>query len=1450
MKEYDKIIKNKYMSEIRTKKCDQSTTILLDSTHLTFAAIMVALGYISKLGKNSVTTSLLSHNNNSEVKILTLALMASMKAHYDNVYSNKSWSTVSGIPLKELNILESNFLRDINFNLYIDEIIFFKYMDIVENSLKEYYEAIADSNNKTNTETFENSNIPPINTRNFKRTSEAITPVSSPNHDNKKETLYKNPTLNTSQDYLNVPERDILGRIINSSSSLYSNDSSFSSSDMSNTKGRNNNEEINKFSPGQIVRNSSIGMSQNSVKSIQRNPSQNSKKTTSSNYIPKRTSSNNLSINTSFNFGYKNNAKVITLPNTQNFDNHDSHGNIVHSKSISSHQKPIDNTSSQIYRNKTVSLSNYPVATTTFSQNQIAIPYYQQQVSYSQPVYPYYMDVIYPVNTTPQQQYATQIGVIQPTLPLAPNPAMIHPQSINSGTLSSAIPSPLSPQSISFNNGIPLHQNSFHSNYSTPSPYIGNIITTPVNNIITTPVNNIITTPVNYMNYPADTSLHIISPPPLINPNISNYSLSSQEYVDSNNSFNNISINYNSDTGYNSNTDSYDDSLYYHDIVDNENTSSVSRSNTIGGSQNIRNELKSKSNNQYLHPSSYSQKNNPYGFDSLPRSSSCTYDRQNTYDNNMNNPHSLPIDNNMRMNYPGEIYKNNSVDSSNKSNGYIDHSLNYGYINSMSSSYPVVYNSSFSLSSQSSIVNDNASSYYSGSLRRSGFTNFLNNKKHNNNDKSNNTFIRKGSVNSRSYTDNNGSLGRNRNYNNNYRYKPNYNSHSNNNNYNNYSKDKSKLNNMSIISNSEDTLSKSQQSIKLSVTDENNNQIKNSITMKNDKDTLVEQSDDENETVLPNVKEEEPSIHDDKDKYNENMRTPRVLDKIEEAVNIKDSKYNQKEIKENNYEYDQKELDENDEYGQKELDENNEFDQKELDENNDYDQKELGENNKYDQKESEENNYEYDQKELDENNTEYDQKESKVNNTEDVFSGSLIDDYINESSNSENEEVNNKSEIEKEKNEEEKIEEEESKENKENKREDDENGEGDSDIDDLPTKNDDSDIDDLPAKPEPFTKKMYDFENRRYSSVSFYHLSDTQSTVSRLNKYTISECNFDPYIYESYFNGENTKNEMENNNVTENNNAVENNNNNATENNVVARASTLLSIKSNEADAGYNYERESFYKNAESFVTAYDEEQGSNVNYYTNHEEIENASNYESVRSSLDEFYERRSHKDRESVNMKDRRSERLSIRSKNDFINSSLTSINSVPVNIDSHLIKEKKDLPPPHRIVMKPLRNSNSAANRYSVYSNLSNISNLSGSSYQSRSEEKFRPIPESRPIPENRPIPESIPMEKVANPVARQEPKIIKVPNKKSKLQKTMSFFKSSKKIITKKQNQNQAQSTNSNEKELPPLPNDDYLEQTKTELIKKKQQSINSATNTTSKKTSKKSDFSNKPMTHEW
>lgn len=55
--------------------------------------------------------------------------MLAAKFYDDQYYNNEYYSRVGGITKKEINELEIEFLNYINFNLYVDPILFFRYRE-------------------------------------------------------------------------------------------------------------------------------------------------------------------------------------------------------------------------------------------------------------------------------------------------------------------------------------------------------------------------------------------------------------------------------------------------------------------------------------------------------------------------------------------------------------------------------------------------------------------------------------------------------------------------------------------------------------------------------------------------------------------------------------------------------------------------------------------------------------------------------------------------------------------------------------------------------------------------------------------------------------------------------------------------------------------------------------------------------------------------------------------------------------------------------------------------------------------------------------------------------------------------------------------------------------------------------------------------------------------------
>ena len=62
-------------------------------------------------------------------KLIIASLIISIKFNEDNFYSNKIYAKICGINKEEINKLEIEFLKLIDFNLFVDEEIFFEYSE-------------------------------------------------------------------------------------------------------------------------------------------------------------------------------------------------------------------------------------------------------------------------------------------------------------------------------------------------------------------------------------------------------------------------------------------------------------------------------------------------------------------------------------------------------------------------------------------------------------------------------------------------------------------------------------------------------------------------------------------------------------------------------------------------------------------------------------------------------------------------------------------------------------------------------------------------------------------------------------------------------------------------------------------------------------------------------------------------------------------------------------------------------------------------------------------------------------------------------------------------------------------------------------------------------------------------------------------------------------------------
>ena len=93
------------------------------------STLIISLIYIDRFCSKAKVT--LNYYNIH--RILFSAILISIKYNEDNFYDNKYYSQIAGVKLKELKILEYNFIKMLNCELYVDKAIYDKYQSYLEN---------------------------------------------------------------------------------------------------------------------------------------------------------------------------------------------------------------------------------------------------------------------------------------------------------------------------------------------------------------------------------------------------------------------------------------------------------------------------------------------------------------------------------------------------------------------------------------------------------------------------------------------------------------------------------------------------------------------------------------------------------------------------------------------------------------------------------------------------------------------------------------------------------------------------------------------------------------------------------------------------------------------------------------------------------------------------------------------------------------------------------------------------------------------------------------------------------------------------------------------------------------------------------------------------------------------------------------------------------------------
>lgn len=98
----------KFVSQVLTSTRLPSSTILLALHYLTIRLTMLSARGSFEFGASDVYS------------LLTTALLLGSKFLDDNTFQNRSWSDVSNISVERLNVLESDWLRDIKWDMHFD----------------------------------------------------------------------------------------------------------------------------------------------------------------------------------------------------------------------------------------------------------------------------------------------------------------------------------------------------------------------------------------------------------------------------------------------------------------------------------------------------------------------------------------------------------------------------------------------------------------------------------------------------------------------------------------------------------------------------------------------------------------------------------------------------------------------------------------------------------------------------------------------------------------------------------------------------------------------------------------------------------------------------------------------------------------------------------------------------------------------------------------------------------------------------------------------------------------------------------------------------------------------------------------------------------------------------------------------------------------------------------
>jgi hypothetical protein len=93
---------------------------VLTSTRLPSTTILLGMNYLAKRVNTLNATGGFKTHEGQVWRMLTVSLLLGSKFLDDNTFQNRSWSEVSGIAVQELNSMENEWLRNIDWSLYVN----------------------------------------------------------------------------------------------------------------------------------------------------------------------------------------------------------------------------------------------------------------------------------------------------------------------------------------------------------------------------------------------------------------------------------------------------------------------------------------------------------------------------------------------------------------------------------------------------------------------------------------------------------------------------------------------------------------------------------------------------------------------------------------------------------------------------------------------------------------------------------------------------------------------------------------------------------------------------------------------------------------------------------------------------------------------------------------------------------------------------------------------------------------------------------------------------------------------------------------------------------------------------------------------------------------------------------------------------------------------------------